>query len=486
MKIAPTKNEGNDINPKGLKKVPINSVEEFKKISEKAAHKGMGEHSKKMLNELIPLIQLCKKKDNIQSSNKDHVVAHKKSFSIAPNLELAHGNTKTPDKTVIHLHKKSAVPNIIKLECPTFDAIMEKADKVQVNPVSKTVMINKKETRPSSTVAEKPAHRRTKSDCPNADAKKIQIEKQSNVNIKGPIKKNIDTKIINKKLLPSKDTNSDDNNKIKPCHRRTRSDQIPAIKKAALDKSKEAQAPGKEYFSIAQKGKIQKPHPASKQPNVKQGSVHERSISTQIKINTFLHENGGDSHSKVISITQNTKIAPSSKFDVDIVNIAIKRKETNSKGKMSEQPSKQSKDEASTNYSSSDKTPTKLVSYKNLSKNTKKQEEEAVKMGGKEGPKNQKQVNKTEVHSKGNSKIQTPEVEENQYFKLSKMNNNNNKNKKPIIKGPIAISLAKKAPVQKLSVENIEKMEHDKDIAALTERIKTRINTTYLNINRFC
>jgi hypothetical protein len=127
---------------------------------------------------------------------------------------------------------------------------------------------------------------------------------------------------------------------------------------------------------------------------LKEGSTHERSISTQIKINTYLQDSGPDSHSKVISITQDTRIEPSqdskTTFDVDIVNIAIKRKEgkQNDAGRTEHSLSrpgesgKASIEEAKQHASNDDKA-TKYRIYEHLSKHGSKQPEADVLRVGK-------------------------------------------------------------------------------------------------------
>ena len=106
-------------------------------------------------------------------------------------------------------------------------------------------------------------------------------------------------------------------------------------------------------------------------------SSHERSISTQININTYMQENGP---SKVISITQDTEIEPFAKdsIDVDIVNIAIKRKA---------QPLTSSVKSKVHHTEGSEDSGTKYKRYQRLSKgevmpsNNKIRENEIIKVG---------------------------------------------------------------------------------------------------------
>jgi len=142
--------------------------------------------------------------------------------------------------------------------------------------------------------------------------------------------------------------------------------------------------PTSAYYSLTRPVKSTKRSISSlknTQPEAQKASTikpkHERSISTQIKINTYLQENGP---SKVISITQDTRIDPYAKdsIDVDIVNIAIKRKD-NSKPKQQIVVAQEISPPEQTKY----KQYSKLISKggNNNAVNSKLPEDEVIRVG---------------------------------------------------------------------------------------------------------
>eukprot|EP01022_Parablepharisma_sp_SALTPOND_P025584 TRINITY_DN5_c0_g2_i1.p1 TRINITY_DN5_c0_g2~~TRINITY_DN5_c0_g2_i1.p1 ORF type:complete len:1045 (-),score=116.51 TRINITY_DN5_c0_g2_i1:7703-10837(-) len=194
---------------------------------------------------------------------------------------------------------------------------------------------------------------------------------------------------------------------------------------------------------------------------------HERSISTQIKINTYLQESGP---SKVISITQDTRIEPFTKdsIDVDIVNIAIKRKGSTT-----------SKKTASTEAS------TKYKQYQKLS-NVKVKEDEVTKVGKNYFSKPNKDIiesvaekYKTNSDSKAQSAAvakgyqsvtATHETGKQSIPKEKQKVNAPNLSKSVAIRKNVQEKLLQK-PIP-LTAENLAKMEYAKEVAELTKYIK--------------
>lgn len=482
MKCAPAK-KIEPIASNNPKRTQTNSIEEPKLFSMKPTQKAMGEQSKKLLKELIPLIRYCKEKDSKQTSTKVNAANHKKSFSISPNIINNQDNPKASNKSVIHIHQKSTVPNEIKLECPTFDAIMEKAEKIIVNPNSKTIMQPQKITKTNSSFYKNTFHKRAKSDCQNAIPRKVPQEAKMEQPITKPINKIFKSKRDNTPLVYKVELSKKDKESY---HRRSASDKVSPPKDRPI---KSQLSKEKDYYSIAQsiktkvqatpKDRIVNNKSIGNKGNQNNESNHKRSISTQIKINTYLQDTSAETNSKVISITQDTKIEPlRSNYDIDIVNIAIKQKETSNKeSNIAMKLSKEKK--------IMENTPTKFSFYENLSKennNNKKIAEGILKVGKDyfkcqkpaQLSKDKKIVQKTEVSSKCNSKLESPKQEENK-VREKKATTGNGLNK-------ISSSLSKKIEAPKLSIENVSKLDFEKEINTLIDRIKTRKYFIYVNL----
>eukprot|EP00831_Metopus_contortus_P043120 TRINITY_DN34635_c0_g1_i2.p1 TRINITY_DN34635_c0_g1~~TRINITY_DN34635_c0_g1_i2.p1 ORF type:complete len:220 (+),score=26.13 TRINITY_DN34635_c0_g1_i2:60-719(+) len=108
----------------------------------------LGEHSGKILDKLLPLISYCK--DN-ETKLKDESISgahpcHKKSQSLASNANsdpLQVQNDFPPkniNKTILHLHQRSLIPNIgeMKLECPTLDGLLHKREELEISNPSQS------------------------------------------------------------------------------------------------------------------------------------------------------------------------------------------------------------------------------------------------------------------------------------------------------------------------------------------------------------
>ena len=135
----------------------------------------MGNQSKKLLNELIPLIQICKEQEKRKSAPK--LASHKKSNSISPysiadqeshpyGLKDIEEMKKTPNKKIFHIHQKSMAPPAIKIDGLTFDSLVGKADDSQKKPQfpSFKKLEYQKEQIKKEGQKIKPIHRKTKSE----------------------------------------------------------------------------------------------------------------------------------------------------------------------------------------------------------------------------------------------------------------------------------------------------------------------------------
>ena len=283
MKFTPAKKNAIETST-NVKRISFNPTEDANKNVKKTTQKGMGEQSKKIFKELIPLIRFCKEKEVKQPVNKANAAAHKKSFSISPNVINNPENSKTPNKTVIHIHQKSSAPIGNKLECPTFDAIMEKADKIMLKPNAKTVMGPQKNLKKPNTASnEIPAHRRTKSDCLNANIHKFPAEKIAD---QPPASKISGIVFCNKRepspLITKVSITKKPIEKMAPIHKRCTSDKVPPLNNLKIPKDNTKE-------QITQKDRSVSSSIAKKISKVK-GPSHERSVSTQIKINTYLQD----------------------------------------------------------------------------------------------------------------------------------------------------------------------------------------------------
>ena len=193
-----------------------------------------------------------------------------------------------------------------------------------------------------------------------------------------------------------------------------------------------------------------------------------------MKINTFLQ--GKQSNSKVINITHDIDPSQDMKanYDVDILNIAIKRKAINSE-------KKKSKFNLCENLKDLNKS-------KVICTNT---ESHSPVNNGNKLPKETKKVQVTVPQSIIGSGLQSPDHQKippkhkknnsTQFSKINKFIQTIGMKKiSPLeipIKKPIKstnVPNTKEVKVAKLSTENVEKLEYQKDATELTNKIKNR------------
>lgn len=464
--------------------------------------------------------------------------SHKKSLSVAQNSidtvvvrteEEQVRRSGSINKTTIHFHQHSVVP---------------------AHPVPEEAKAHRKQKstlpqRKDENARQKPAHTRTKSDCPKQSAPREEAGKTRGppaskerdvaeaslvVDVRPKTKHGTAVKVQLKDTIPQdgkrrsllverKAPVADSsihpkNAKSDAGHKRSASDgnaMLPADRRAgcksAVPGSRAGSAlhPTKKGAEVAAKAKarmtptivakkirdkvspssyysVGNQREASAKRSISTGkkppASHERSISTQIKINTYL-QGPADSNSKVISITQDTRIEPSrdckDSFDVDIVNIAIKRKQSSAVNNVPQKP--RPSVESSTRYRQ----------YQNLSKRAPPDEEvlhvgkhyfKQFKMGTAESVPYQSAHTQTseaksvakgyQSTSGGEKKVRSPEPN---------MTKSTVKSQAPgvarsvTVKGRPGESWATEV-VAPLTTGNLARMEWTKDVDELTGRIK--------------
>lgn len=281
----------------------------------------LGERSKNILEKLLPLIKMC--------NEGAKQIRHKKSFSLVPiesrinslkcsktSKEKAGGKVKTK-RSSVNLKKPADKSG---KKPPTHKRIKSEHQKSKFTESER--ITNKKSLSLTGVLLKKGAYH-TKKNSPNqkltVELKEKMKEKRGSNIQKGSLQK------VGKK------------------HRRTASDSVKLVPKKPKDKAVgKAKSKDKHKvrafsrssgipFEHSLKAQVTKGIKSKRSSSNKREKAdlpskakgHKRSISTRIKINTYLN---GES-SKVIQVTQKANLNPSlsDSFDIDILNIAIRR-----------------------------------------------------------------------------------------------------------------------------------------------------------------